>query len=274
MINEEELKIREFKRYRGFYCGLCRSLGRHGVTGRILLTYDMAFLYILLNALYEKPLKTERHHCAAHPVKPQEMLTGEVADYAADMTVLLTYYKALDDIADEGTARAKASANLLRKAAMAISEKYPRQANGIREAVEGLSREEAAGNYDLDTISGFTGKLLGEVFVMQEDEWADVLRCCGYYLGKFIYLLDAFEDLEKDRKKGEYNPWTPLVERRDFEAVVENTLTLMASDAAREFERLPIVQDVEILRNVLYSGIWKRYRALKEKKNRMEMQDE
>lgn len=266
MVNEEELRIREFKRYRSYYCGLCRSLGRHGVSGRLLLTYDMTFLYILLNGLYEKPLKNERHRCAVHMVKPREMLTGEIANYAADMTVLLYYYKALDDVADEGTIKAKSAAGILNKAARKVAEQYPRQAGAIRQGCEALSKAEEAGKYDLDTISGYTGRMLGEIFVMQEDEWADVLRCCGYYLGKFVYLMDAYEDLEKDRKKKAYNPWTPYLGRLDFDALVENTLTLMISDAAREFERLPILTDVEILRNILYSGVWKRYQIVKTKR--------
>ena len=266
MVNEEELKIREFKRYRGYYCGLCRSLGRHGISGRLLLTYDMTFLYILLSGLYEKPLKNEKRRCAVHPMKAREMLTGEIADYVADMTILLFYYKALDDVADEGTLKAKSVAGILRKAARKVVEKYPRQAGAVRENCEALSREEAAGKYDLDTVSGFTGRMLGEIFVMREDEWADVLRCCGYYLGKFVYLMDAYEDLEKDQKKKEYNPWTPYLGRLDFDAVVENTLTLMVSDAAREFERLPIITDVEILRNILYAGVWKKFQAVKTKR--------
>ena len=56
---------------------------------------------------------------------------------------------------------------------------------------------------------------------MKEDEWADVLRCCGYYLGKFVYLMDAYEDLEKDQRKKEYNPWIPYLGRPDFDALVE-----------------------------------------------------
>ena len=78
--------------------------------------------------------------------------------------------------------------------------------------------------------------------------------------------MDAYEDLEKDRKKKAYNPWTPYLGRLDFDALVENTLTLMISDAAREFERLPILTDVEILRNILYSGVWKRYQIVKTKR--------
>ena len=270
MVNEEELKIREFKRYRSYYCGLCRALGRHGVSGRFLLTYDMTFLYILLSGLYEKPLKSERHRCAAHMVKPRDMLTGEIADYAADMTILLYYYKALDDVADERSFKAKSAAGILRKAAEKVIEKYPRQAAAVRENCELLSKEEAAGKYDLDTISGYTGRMLGEIFVMKEDEWADVLRCCGYYLGKFVYLMDAYEDLEKDQRKKEYNPWIPYLGRPDFDALVENTLTLMVSDAAREFERLPILTDVEILRNILYAGVWKQFRTVKAKREEAE----
>ena len=141
---------------------------------------------------------------------------------------------------------------------------------GALKNVEALAAAEDAGEYDLDRIAGFTGNLTAEVFVMQEDEWVDELRDIGFYLGKFIYLLDAYDDLEKDLKKGEYNPWTPSMKRRDFEALVENTLMMMMSESAKAFEKLPIVQDVDILRNIIYSGVWLKFEAAKKKREEME----
>ncbi len=270
-VNQNELKLKDYDRYRSYYCGLCRVLGkRHGIAGELTLNYDMTFLTILLNGLYERPLKNEQHRCMVHPVKKHDMVFNEVTEYAADMGILLAYYKCLDDIRDDGSMRARAFAMKTRKNAERLIVDYPRQAEAIKKNVEALAAAEDAGEYDLDRIAGFTGNLTAEVFVMQEDEWADELREIGFFLGKFIYLLDAYDDLEKDLKKGEYNPWTPSMKRRDFEALVENTLMMMMSESAKAFEKLPIVQDVDILRNIIYSGVWLKFEAAKKKREEME----
>ena len=131
-----------------------------------------------------------------------------------------------------------------------------------------LAQTEERREYDLDKVAGVTGNMLAELLVFEESVWSDEFRKLGFYLGKFIYLLDAFEDLEKDLKKGAYNPWQPSKDRKDFEALVENTLMMMISECAKSFERLPIVQDVDILRNIIYSGVWQKYEEVREKREK------
>ena len=105
-INQEELKIRDFKRYRGFYCGLCHSLKmRYGIRGQAILPNDMTFLDILLNALYEAPVTEIESNCILHPFRKQLMIFNDITDYTADMGLLLAYYKCLDDVSDDGSAR-------------------------------------------------------------------------------------------------------------------------------------------------------------------------
>ena len=88
----------------------------------------------------------------------------------------------------------------------------------------------------------------------------------GFYLGKFIYLLDAYEDVYEDRKKGRYNPFTIKCDDPDFEEEVRTILTMMMAECSREFEKLPILDNVEILRNIIYSGVWYRYEAVNQKR--------
>ncbi|HUM83729.1 MAG TPA: DUF5685 family protein [Lachnospiraceae bacterium] len=267
-VNQEELKIKDYRRYRSFYCGLCRTLSeRHGKQGQLTLTYDMTFLVILLNGLYEKPLCGEQHSCILHPLKKQKMVFNDISAYAADMGVLLSYYKMLDDVRDEKSGKARVLAKAFEKDAHKISERYPRQSKAVSECLQSLYEYENAGEYDLDKVSGLTGTLLGEIFVYEEGEWSRELRRMGFYLGKFIYLMDAFDDLEKDLKKNEYNPWRPLLGQKDFDATVENTMIMMMSECAKEFEKLPIVQDVDILRNIIYSGVWTKYEAVRKKRD-------
>ena len=102
VINKPELKFKEFDIYRGYYCGLCRSLKkRYGIAGQMTLTYDMTFLAMLLTGLYEAEISEEKHRCIAHPMSRHLMLQSKYTDYVADMNIILAYYKALDDWKDE-----------------------------------------------------------------------------------------------------------------------------------------------------------------------------
>ena len=132
--------------------------------------------------------------------------------------------------------------------------------------MEALSEGEKKGITDLDYMAGNFGKIMGELFVYRDDEWKDVLYRTGFFLGKFIYLMDAYEDLEEDRKKGAYNPLLPLADRSDFDAWCGQILTMMMSECARSFEVLPIVQDADILRNILYAGVWNRFEQVKDRR--------
>ncbi|MDO5424735.1 MAG: DUF5685 family protein [Eubacteriales bacterium] len=259
-INKSELKVKEYERYQAFYCGLCKVLKeRYGRIGQMTLTYDMTFLVILLTGLYELPDTMETHRCIAHPQEKHPMLYNEATAYAADMNILLTYHNCMDDWFDDRNVVKLSTARALEKKYQSLESRYPRQSAAMTSYMEKIRKGEAEKNEDLDLLSGCTGELLGELFVWKEDEWADTLRQTGFYLGKFIYLMDAWDDLKKDQKKNHYNPWRHLASQPDFEETCHRILTMMMAECARHFEKLPILQEAEILRNVIYSGVWSTY---------------
>lgn len=267
IANQEELKLKDYRKYRSYYCGLCHTLGKiHGAKGQMTLSYEMTFLVILLNALYEDELVHEKRFCMVHPTQKHDMLFNDITAYAADMELLLAYYKALDNWNDEKDVKSRTFSKTLQKSVKTIEARWPRQSQTVRTCIEELSKAEAENDQDIDKVAGLTGKMLGELFVYRKDIWSEDLRRMGFYLGKFVYLMDAFEDMEKDQKKKNYNIWLSRRDRKDFDALVENTLTLMMGDCARLFEVLPIVQDIDILRNILYSGVWTKYHAVIEKR--------
>ena len=266
-VNEQELKLKEYTAYRSFYCGLCRNLKRrYGRTAQMMLNYDLTFLALLLNGLYEPETRTELHRCMLHPAKRHPMEENEALDYAADMSVLLSYQKLRDDWEDERKQTRRAAALLLRPAYRRISEKYPRQAKAVEENIRLLHAAEQAGRHDLDYVSGLTGRFLAEIFVWKEDVWQNDLRTMGFYLGKFIYLMDAAEDRRKDQKNGSYNVLSEYgdIWNAQNEPQLRAVLTDMMTSASRAFERLPVLKHAEIIRNILYSGVWCKYVALRE----------
>ena len=252
-ICEPELKVKELRKYKAYYCGLCRTLQEeYGAAGQMTLTYDMTFLIVLLTSLYECGGRTESHACKVHPLKKRPMLRNEITQYAADMNLLLAYFHLRDDWADErSTPALLGMAALRRKAARELHK---------------LTRLEQENSRDLDLVSGCFGRVTAELFAFRRDHWQNTLRRMGFYLGKFVYLMDAYEDLEEDLKAGRYNPLVDLSRRPDFEERIRTILCMMIADCCREFEQLPCLEDAGLLRNILYGGVWNRYKKLQQKK--------
>lgn len=272
-INQQELKVKDFEAYRGYYCGLCHSLcRRYGRIGQLLLNYDMTFLILLLDGLYE-PEEEEKHCvCLPHPLKRHREIHSAASDYAADMTVLLAYQKALDDWRDEHSHAKRVLAMGLYRDYKKLRGVYRRQALTLEDSIRKLSEAEKEGADDPDYVSGFSGRFLGEIFAWRDDIWQEDLRAVGFYLGKFIYLLDAWEDMEKDSRRGDYNLFLRMRERQPegFEKRVETMLVDMMSQCSHAFERLPVLHCSEILRNILYSGVWCRYQVIEEQRKQAE----
>lgn len=276
VVNRDELKIKDYNLYRSFYCGLCQELkNTYGRSGQISLSYDMTFLILLLTALYESKNQKSFCKCIAHPFEKHPVSTNEFTSYAADMNLILTYYKCLDDWQDEKKAGRRLYAQALHGKMKTLTKKYPEKTRIIAENLNAINACEKRGETDLDTVSGYFGAIMAAVFACREDEWEETLREMGFFFGKFIYLMDAYEDLEEDRKKGCYNPFIPLSGDADFEEKTGQILTMMMAECCRAFERLPILSYTDILRNILYSGVWTRYNLVKEKnlfKNKKEEQ--
>lgn len=270
-INRSILREEDRCSYQGYYCGLCRELkARFGAKGQALLNYDMTFLIVLLTGLYELEDKRGDAACALHPVKGREMISNAATEYAADMNLLLAYHKLLDDWRDDRSVAKLALSKALEGDYAAARGRRPRQAGAIEEYVRRTAEMEGRREASLDAVSGETGEMLGEVFCWREDEWEGELRTLGFYMGKFIYLMDAYEDMDRDERKGAYNPLLMAKggSGGDWDDSCRAILTSMMSECAKSFERLPILLHADILRNIIYSGVWSRYEYIQLKKRR------
>lgn len=258
--NLKELTKEAQIRYQSVYCGICKQIRqRSSQAARLSLSYDMAFLALLLMSLYEPEETTGGHGCILHPVKSKNWLDNEFIRYGADMNVALAYYKALDDAHDDRSLPARTMATLLKKDCEAVELRYPRQCKAIAQCIAELSRLEKAGCDNPDQPAGCFGQLMGELLAYREDMWAPILRQMGMALGRYIYLADAAVDFSKDKRKGSYNPFIAMGMEED-RSRWEQYLVLTMGRCADYYERLPLVQDKDILDNILYSGIWIEYR--------------
>lgn len=276
MIDKPELKVKEFYRYKAYYCGLCRTLKEeYGFRGRMTLTYDMTFLTLFLTSLYEAETKELQSHCPLHPVKKIPMLQNQFSQYAAKMNILLTYFKFEDDWKDDKSLQGAAGMRLFRKKAQKLCREYKRQARVIQRQLKILASYEEKGEQNLDLAAGAFGKLMEELFVYRQDMWEEELRKFGFYLGKFVYIMDAYEDLPGDLQTNSYNPLKAVKEKAEtgdmYEQAVRQALLMMMGEATGAFEKLPCLLDASIIRNILYSGVWAKYNKIQ--KERQEKQE-
>lgn len=260
-VNKNELKVKELNIYQAFYCGVCKDIKSHyGQAARLTLSYEMTFLAMLLSSVYDDRPKAERLKCLMHPNAKGLSVSNKFTQYAADMCLIASYHNLLDNWSDESDVKSLAFAKVIKNGYKKAAKKYPRQTTAVIKCVRDTRRTEALKSTDIDLISGHTGRMISELFKYYDDDIlnADLGRM-GFFLGKFIYLMDAYDDIEKDEKSGNYNPFISMSKEEDFEDKAKELLTMMASEASMAFERLPAIDYVDILRNVLYSGMWTKY---------------
>lgn len=263
-VNKMDLTYREYEYYRGYYCGLCKCLKEnHGEISRLSLNYDITFLILILTSIYKPKSKVLEEGCITNPFKKKKKIINEVTEYAANMNVLLTYYKLEDNLYDDNRLKDKIAYSIYKNKVNLARENYPDKAIYIKQQLEILRELEINKNFDIDKVSNTFGNLMGEIFAYKEDKYEDNLRTIGFNIGKYIYTLDAYEDLEKDAKKGSYNPFIEYINNRDelkeeVAELVETSLGFLTDSV----ERLELEHNVGIIENIVYSGIYLRYKNI------------
>lgn len=256
----QRLTEEQLKRYRACYCGLCRCLKeRYGQLYRLTLNYDMAFLALLLSSLYEPEERGGEDVCLIHPGKPREWFITEATGYAADMGVALSWLKLRDNWEDDGSLTALAGSGIIKSAYERVKAAYPRQCSAIAASLDRLGALEKERAEDPDRAAGCFGQLTAELMVLREDRWSGTLRAMGRALGGFIYVMDACMDLDRDAVWGRYNPFRRYYGLQDNESRFRDILKMLLGDCLAHFDRLPLVQDADILLNVLCSGVWTQF---------------
>jgi hypothetical protein len=279
---KSELRVREFETYGAYYCGICRSIGvRYGQTPRLLLSYDAVFLAMLLSALSETPDRLTARRCPIHPTQKRGVAEATpILDYAADIMLLLGYFKLKDDRRDEKKPIAFAGEWLLRSAYRKVCAARPEKAERIGALLEELNEWERETRTSFDRAAEPFALLMEEV--MDYPDLAEIshsephenslryaCRRIGRHLGKWIYLMDAFDDIEQDLSRGAFNPLlrnhdngrgvapgeTAAAFRDRIRERVRLNASLYLSEIEKLAELLPIRKNKDILENILYVGL-------------------
>lgn len=263
-IDKGELKVREYEIYTGYYCGVCKSIGaRYGQLPRMTLSYDAAFLAVLLASFDDAPDIPVPEHCIGHHIKKKTVIRNEAVDFAADVMLILAWYKLEDDVRDDGSMSARAAMTAFRHLHRKLYSQYPDLCDSIGKDLAKLTGLEAAGCSDLDMVSDLFAGIMQTIFTSglhhlygsrfdqdpreEEDSMSDdstdpapllsidafdekplalaeSLSAAGYHLGKWIYLIDAADDIGENIESGTYNP---LVNRFGFDSGTETVPTFI-----------------------------------------------
>ncbi len=281
-IDKGELKVREYEIYTGYYCGICKSIGkRYGQLPRMALSYDAAFLALMLESLSEDPDLPVQEHCIAHPViKKKTIIKNRAVDYAGDIMLLLAWYKLADDVRDEGKLYARATMTLLKGIYRKLRSRYPDLCAGMEKYLEELSVLEIERCASIDMAAEAFSKIMEIIFyeglkaVYDDTPYdlsstgitAETLAKIGYHMGKWIYLIDAVDDIEENLESGSYNPlvyrfgYDPASEgpesfRKRIEPDLRFNLYHYLAMISNYVNSLDIKKNTGIIENIIYFGL-------------------
>ena len=257
-----ELKVRELEDYKAVYCGLCRTMGkRHGFLARFTLNYDFAFLVMVL-AQETEPGEAKECRCPAHPFRKRKMcLQMPALDVAADESMILSYHKLRDDVTDNGFFRglpARMAAFVLKPAYRKAAAAQPEFDRKVASCLKELRILEQERSPSLDRPADTFARILQAAAPLTGNESRDrALSQLLYHVGRWIYLIDAWDDLEDDIRSGSYNPVLERYEHcpKEYEQDVRITLLHSRNLAISAYGLLQSARWDGILSNVLYLGL-------------------
>ncbi|MBR2010827.1 MAG: hypothetical protein IKA06_03670 [Clostridia bacterium] len=266
-IERAELRVREYEYYRAAYCGLCRSMGKcTGQCSRLTLSYDIAFLTQVRMALVGTVPQFKKRRCLVHPFRVRMMMEPNAElSFAADVSALLAYEKCCDDVADKrgfGKLAAVAKKLLLRSAYCRARKRHPALAAQLREKLAALTVLEGQRRATVDEPAAIFGEILALLFGGElPRETARIAEALGAKIGRFIYILDAIDDMDRDEKTGNFNPVLLLFGAKptsEQKQMLEEALLSCLDDAAKALDLVGQSSSSPsraILENILYLGM-------------------
>lgn len=289
-----ELKLKEYEIYRSIYCSVCKGIRKNsGNLQRLLLQYDSAFLAIVIAVAYGKRFDFIKGKCLLHPAKKRMFADSNIIiDYASDMNVILAYYNIRDKWLDDRSAKALTAEILMKPSFKKLKAKYKRKCEYIENQLKELDRIEKGQGRSIDEAAHPFSLIMTEIMCDQalHNKLSDIgkkredvlamLKEIGYNTGKWLYTIDAFDDIEKDAVKGSYNPFlrqfdyekgldmdcfiAKLKDRADY------LLTSCLERIGKAYELFDKNALSSILGNIIYMGMLSRTEEVLERKKNTE----
>ncbi len=255
--------------YNSLYCGICKSIGKTcGQKARLCLTYDIAFFSAIAHNILGEDVTIKKQRCITHWFKRRPMaLRDRISDLLADINVLLAYYKVYDDIIDQNKGKLKRA--ILKKGFKRAEKRNKEISEIIKEQYEILRKEERVNCDSIDRIcepfAVMMQKISDKVF---QDKATEATASLFYNLGKWIYLIDALDDFEKDKKENNYNvfiqihgkdsPFNKVVRDEELSFIL-NSLFVTISENLKDIH---FYFNKDLIENILLKGIQKKTKAV------------
>ncbi len=270
-----ELKVKDYEKFKAYYCGLCKTIkSSFGNIPRLTLNYDMTFLAVLLDSLEDTKCSFARSRCLLHPLNSKVIIVENSAlKFASFCNVTLAYYKLLDNVQDDKSIISMIFSRFLNIYMNRQPEKIKEMKAVLGKKLNGLSFLEAhPENRTLDEIThpfadltGFLMAAYSDFEMKSEDNTArEALYWLGYNLGRWIYIIDAFDDLEKDMKKNKFNPINAVMNKNNtafeqfmptIEKRIEFILVAAAGSCADKLNEIPLKKNEDLINNILQFGL-------------------
>ena len=252
-----ELKIKEFEAYKGIYCTLCKEMGKeYGLLSRFLLSYDGAFYVMYKMALSQDKICAKQSRCSFNPCKKCMKITcdSDVYKLASTITVILAYFKLVDNLHDNGFFKKillyliyPYFALLKNKA----KKKYPDIFKIVQDGMTAQFEVEKNKNTSIDLSAHNTAHILGQLFSYNEENKDDVYKF-GYQLGRVVYFLDAFDDYEDDLKNSSFNPF---INSNNFVDDASKTINMSIGELTNILKQQELYDFKPIIENIIYDGL-------------------
>lgn len=266
-VCKNALSEQGLKTFKAYYCGLCKAIGKRcSQSARLGLSYDITFLAIVLSSVCKNEISMKDKKCVLHPIRENICVENDTAlNYAADMGVILTYLKLLDDWNDDKSIKALFSMLLFANGVRKAKKHYPREYENIRKCLDELSRLEKNNCKEIDETADCFARILEILFTpdfIEDKDTKRILAWLGYNTGRWIYIIDAYNDLEKDVKKNDYNTFKAKYEDKNAQEIKDTiredlytSMTFTLENAASAYNLLEIYKNKEVLDNIMYVAL-------------------
>jgi hypothetical protein len=259
---KDELKIREYNTFRSYYCGLCNEIGQKSFISKLTLTYDMTFLALLLSSIYMDKTPPVKKICPFKMAKVSTISNNKYLEYAAEMNIILSNRKLIDNYNDDKSYLSLIASKLINTNRLSYwsMEKLSMIDLNLKKLNE-LEKEKCS---NIDEIAHYFAEITAEIFCIDSGDTGKVLRNLGYNLGKWIYTLDAYDDLAEDIVKKSYNPFLERFGYRGENAEsfknsikdnVKFTLIKCLDEISKSYELLDVKKNKAIIENIVYLGM-------------------
>lgn len=261
--------------YKAMYCGLCKSIGKTcGQRARLVLNYDLTFLSLIAHNLLDKDVKIEKEHCAVHRIRKRPIANcTDLSLRIGALNVILAYYKLLDGVLDKEGGKLKKS--LLKKAYKKAKKLEPNLDEIVKKQYDILLKYEKTNGDSVDISADSFGNMMKEISKeLLKDSANACVQSLFYAIGKWIYLIDALDDFDKDKKKKSFNVFVNMFknvkDKDELVSTCQKDLSIIFGSLVQEIatlsESLEYKFNSDLIKNVLQRGIYAETKRIMENK--------